>query len=230
MTDREVRPGVVALVAARDEADRIASTVRALGTIPAVERVVVIDDGSSDGTAAAAAAAGAAVLSAPRPVGKGGALEAALSKVPVAEVYLLADGDLGPSASALAGVLDAVLRGDADLAVGALPRPPSGGFGLVKRGARILIRAATGFDPSEPLSGQRAVRREVLEACRPIAPGFGVEVGMTADAARMGFRVVEVPAAVEHRFTRRDLAGFVHRGQQGWDILRAAVPRLLGLR
>jgi len=46
----------------------------------------------------------------------------------------------------------------------------------------------------------------------------------------MGFRVVEIPAALEHRYTHRDLAGFVHRGRQGVDAARAAVPRALALR
>jgi hypothetical protein len=69
-----------------------------------------------------------------------------------------------------------------------------------------------------------------MRACLPLARGFGVEAGMLADAARLGFRVVEVPAAITHRFTRRDPAGFLHRGRQGADILRALVPRAVGWR
>ena len=208
----------------------MAATVRALRLLPGLAEVVVVDDGSRDGTAREASRAGARVLRAPRNLGKGRALEGALHRLPPAQVYLFADADLGPSASSLEPLLALVVDGAADLAVAVLPPPPSGGFGLVKRFARGIIGRLSGFRPAEPLSGQRALTSDVLSACRPLSSGFGVEVGMTADAVRMGFRVVEVPLLLEHRFTRRDLRGFLHRGKQGLDALRAAAPRLLRLR
>ncbi|MBI4260348.1 MAG: glycosyltransferase [Actinobacteria bacterium] len=220
---------VLALVAARNEADRVEDTVRSLAGLP-VDEVVVVDDGSIDDTAAVAAGAGARVLTTPRDVGKGAALEAALRRVDPADFYLLVDGDLGLTAGNLGPVLDAVLEGRADLAVAVLPRPPTGGFGLVKRFARAAIWAAVGVAPVEPLSGQRALSAAALEACRPLAPGFGVETAMTVDALRLGFRMVEVPVDLRHRFTRRDIPGFLHRGRQGKDIVRAVLPRVLRLR
>jgi glycosyltransferase involved in cell wall biosynthesis len=221
---------VVALVAARDEADRIVATVTALRSIEAVAGVVVVDDGSRDETAALARSAGARVLRSSRPLGKGGALEHALGLVEAADVFLLVDGDVGPSATHAERLLEPVLRGDAEFVVGILPRPPTGGFGLVRSFAGRAIRRLSGFAAREPLSGQRAVTRECAEACRPLAAGFGLETAMTADAARLGFRISELPVAVEHRFTRRDAAGFIHRGRQGAHIVRALAPRLLGMR
>lgn len=221
---------VLALVPAADEEGRVGATVRALRDLPAVDEVVVADDGSRDGTAGLARAAGARVLSVPRRLGKGAALEGALRRLPPAEVYVLVDGDVGDSARAIEPLLGLVLRGEADLAVAVLPRPPTGGFGLVKRVARWAIRRITGVALREPLSGQRVITREALWACRPLAPGFGVEAAMTADALRMGFRVVEVPAGLGHSFTGRDVPGFVHRARQGLDAVRALVPRALGWR
>ncbi len=60
---------VVALVPARDEADRVGATVAALRSIDAVNEVVVIDDGSQDGTASEALTAGATVLRIAEPIG-----------------------------------------------------------------------------------------------------------------------------------------------------------------
>jgi hypothetical protein len=41
---------------------------------------------------------------------------------------------------------------------------------------------------------------------------------------------VEVPAAVSHRGTGRDVRGFAHRGRQAVEIAIALIPRALGLR
>ena len=223
---------VVALVAARDEGDRIGETVTALRTLQPVAEVVVVDDGSRDETAPRSLAAGATVLRLDRPRGKGRALEGAFARLydRAADVWLLADGDLAETAASLDAVLAPVLAGEADLAIALFPPPQAGGFGLVKRAARHAIRLGSGFDVREPLSGQRALTAEALEAVRPLARGFGVETAMTIDAVRAGLRVLEVPAELGHRPTFRDVRGFAHRGRQGWDILRAAAPRMLGLR
>src|SRR5215218_9610225 len=59
------------LVAARNEADRIAETVRSLHAVFTSATVIVADDGSTDNTRGKAAAAGAVVVSAGRHLGKG---------------------------------------------------------------------------------------------------------------------------------------------------------------
>lgn len=221
---------VVALVAARDEAPRIGATVTALRELDGLSEVVVVDDGSRDDTASIALAAGAVVLRLDRPRGKGRALEGALRRLGAADVWLLADGDLGESAGALAAVLEPVMLGEADLAIARFPPAEGGGFGLVKRAAARAIRILGGVEVAEPLSGQRALTAKALESVRPLANGFGVETAMTIDAGRARLRVVEIPSDLRHRPTRRDLRGFAHRGRQGWDIVRAVAPRAAGIR
>jgi len=221
---------VVAVVPARDEADRVAATVAALRAVAGVGRVVVVDDASADGTASAALGAGAAVLRVERRAGKGRALEAAVRRCGPADVWLFVDADLGRTAGALGPVLTEVVDGRADLAIAVPPPQAGGGFGLVRTAAARLIHAACGFEAEAPLSGQRAIADRALQACRPLARGFGVETAMTIDAIRSGLRVVEVPADVRHRPTGRGVRGFAHRGRQGADVLVAALPRLGGLR
>lgn len=221
---------VLALIPARDEAGRVGETVTAARSLGGVSHVVVVDDGSADATAEEARAAGAHVLRTPRGRGKGEALEAALDRMDPAGAYLLLDADLGPTAAEGKRLLEELDR-SADLAIGVLPRDPRhGGFRLVKRLSAGVIRGLSGFRATEPMSGQRAITREALEAVRPLARGFGVETAMTVDAVRLGFRVVEVPVRMRHRPTARDLRGFLHRGRQGRDVLRAASLRALRLR
>jgi hypothetical protein len=217
----------LALVAARDEEGRIGPCVAALRDL--VTQVVVVDDASTDGTPAEATEAGATVLRVERRLGKGAALEGALRRVGPAELWLLADGDLGETAKGLSALVDLVVAGDADMAIAAFPPAHAGGFGLVKRAAAHAIRVQAGFDATEPLSGQRALTAEAMDRVRPLAYGFGVETAMTIDAVRAGLRVIEVPIdGLDHRPTFRDPAGFLHRARQGWDIARAVGPRLWG--
>lgn len=212
------------VVAAHNEADRIAATVGAVRAAFPGAAVWVGDDASSDGTADLALAAGAQVVRRGKPHGKGGnvtaAVEAALSVEPPPELVLLCDGDLGDSAARLAPLVDAVRAGECDLAVASFSRRVGGGFGIALSFARWAIRRRCGQETTAPISGQRALRVEALRATLPFAPGFGMEIGMTVDAVRAGYRLREYELDLEHRATGRSLSGFLHRGVQLRDFLR----------
>jgi glycosyltransferase involved in cell wall biosynthesis len=220
---------LAAIVAARNEADRIGETVAALrGTFPAAA-IWVADDASTDGTAEAVIAAGAQVVSRGRPHGKGAnvtaAAEAALSVEPPPALVLLCDGDLGASAARLAPLVEAVEVGECDLAVAAFSRRVGGGFGLALGFARWAIRRLCGAETGAPISGQRAMRVEVLRDTLPFARGFGMEVGMTVDAVRGGHRLREYELDLSHRATGRSVAGFAHRARQLADFGRVYLSR-----
>ena len=210
--------GVAAVVPAHDESLRIAATVRALLSIPRVDEMIVVDDGSRDATGELARKAGARVVRLARNEGKGAALAAGIAAT-TAPVLLLADADLEDSAANLGALLEPVLAGLADVAIAAPPRAggPSG-FGLVEGLAGWGIKRLTGRDMDRPLSGQRAVRAEVIKAVGGFAPRFGAETAFTIDAVRAGYRVVEVPCEIRHARTGRDPAGFAHRARQGVDV------------
>lgn len=218
---------IVAVVPAYEQESLIARTVIALRSVPGVWRVIVVDDGSSDLTAYTAGEAGAEVVVNGLNIGKGRSLNRVLREVDF-DILLLIDGDLGYSASQAEALLVPVLSGVADLAIAAFPASRrKGGFGLAQGAGRWGIRKMTGFETASPLSGQRAMNRELYDAVMPLDPGFGVEVGMTIDAVRSGLKVVEVVTTMEHRETGRDLAGFMHRGHQFLDII-ISVGRRIG--
>ena len=228
--DREQPLSIV--VAAQNEADRVSETVAALrGAFPAAA-IWVADDASTDGTAELAMMAGAQVVRRGRPHGKGGnvnaAVEAALSVAPAPRLVLLCDGDLGASAARLAPLVAAVERGECDLAVAAFANRVGGGFGLALGFARWAIRRRCGVETQAPISGQRALTTDALRATLPFASGFGMEIGITVDAVRAGYRLREYELDLEHRATGRTVAGFMHRGRQLWDFLLAYLERRSG--
>jgi hypothetical protein len=148
------------------------------------------------------------------------AAEAALDGGPPPELVLVCDGDLGGSAAGLDRLVDAVADGSCDLAVAAFSKRVGGGFGVALGFARWAIRRRCGFDAEAPISGQRAMRGEVLRATMPFAAGFGMEIGITVDAVRAGYRVREIELDLGHRTTGRTLGGFLHRGRQLRDFAR----------
>jgi glycosyltransferase involved in cell wall biosynthesis len=223
---------LAAIVAARNEADRIGRTVAALRSAFPGAAIWVADDASTDGTAEAAMVAGAEVVSRGRSHGKGGnvtaAAEAALGAEPAPSLVLLCDGDLGDSAARLEPLVEAVQQGGCDLAVASFSRRVGGGFGVALGFARWAVRRLCGAETEAPISGQRALRAEALRSCLPFAPGFGMEIGMTVDAVRGGYRLREYELDLEHRASGRTLAGFLHRGAQLRDFLRVYVSRRRG--
>jgi hypothetical protein len=120
-----------------------------------------------------------------------------------------------------------VLDGRADMTIALLPEQATagGGHGLVVQLSRSGIRQATGWEATQPLSGQRCLTPEAFAAARPLASGFGVETGLTIDLLRQDFRVLEVPCDLHHRVTGRDLRSQLHRGRQYRDVVLALARR-----
>jgi glycosyltransferase involved in cell wall biosynthesis len=223
-------PDRVVVAAARNEADRIGDTLDALMTALPGARLIVADDASADGTAEVAMQHGATVVSRRRSHGKGGnvtaAAEAALSELDGLEpTFLLCDADLGSSAGELVALVEAVERGECDLAIAAFARRQGGGFGFALRYARDAIEDLCGFRAEAPISGQRAMTLAVLRDALPLAGGFGMEIGMTVDAVRAGHRVTEIELPLSHRATYRTLRGFAHRARQLRDFRRVRRDR-----
>ncbi len=133
---------------------------------------------------------------------------------------VLCDGDLGESAARLGPLVEAVRKGEADLAVAAFSKRVGGGFGLAIGFARWAIRRCCGLEPRTPISGQRAMTAQTLARVLPFAHGFGMEIGMTIDAVRAGARVGEIDLDLSHRATGRTPGGFLHRGRQLLDFVR----------
>ncbi|KMY23211.1 family 2 glycosyl transferase [Actinobaculum suis] len=226
---------VAVVIAAKDEAARIGRTVRAAHALPRVDLVVVVDDGSEDDTQAIARASGATVVRHSVNRGKASAMETGASVVRMRDregapprLLLFLDADLGDSAVATTPLIEPVVRGEVDCTIAALPpQEGAGGRGFVVNLGRQAIQRATGWKPVAPLSGQRCLTAAAFDAARPLAKGWGVEVGMTIDLLTSGYTLQEIPCDLQHRATGNDLAGIMHRAAQYRDVSLAVWARRL---
>lgn len=228
------------MIPAKNEEQRVAATVTAVRGLPHVATVIVVDDGSTDRTGELAGAAGAIVVRHDRNRGKSAAIESGVNALgvieqrdgrPEAAILLLLDADLGETAANAAPLIEPVVSGDADLTIGVLPQQttedgtPAGGMGLVVNTARRGIEELCGFTARAPLSGQRCLTRRAFELASPLAPGWGVETGMTIDIVRAGLTVAEIDVDLAHRATGTDLGSQLHRARQLADVTRALAAR-----
>jgi glucosyl-3-phosphoglycerate synthase len=219
----------VAVVAAQNEAERIGAALDGLREVLPGARLIVADDASRDGTPELAMRHGAWVVGRRRRHGKGGnveaAVQAAIGEFDDDATALLCDADLAGSTRGLRPLVDAVEGGRSELAVARLANSDGGGFGITISYARRQVARLCGAEVEAPLSGQRAMRIGTLRDLLPFAGGWGLEVGMTIDAIRLGLRVEEIELPLDHRVTGRNPAGFLHRASQLRDIRRAVGAR-----
>ncbi|HEX6987847.1 MAG TPA: glycosyltransferase family 2 protein [Bacillota bacterium] len=205
---------VAAVIPAYNEEATIGAVIDAVRRVSCVDEVVVVSDGSHDETARVARRHGALVIELHANVGKGGALKAGIERAD-ADVYVFLDADLiGLTPDHVLMLVEPVLQGRAAMTVGRFS------------GGRVATDLAQVVAPY--LSGQRAVRREVLAGIPNLEVArFGVEMALTRHIQRLRIPVEEVLlVGLTHRTKEEKLGllpGFLARMREYWDIIRSTV-------
>src|SRR5207245_11087533 len=177
---------VAAVIPGSNGAATISGVVRAARACPQIGEVIVVSDGCTDQAADVAGDAGAdQVLVLHRNMGKGGAVLAGV-RAARGDVILLLDGDLcGLGAEHLTRLLQPVMAGRAEMAIGVFSDDYLHGM-------------------MRPLSGQRAVRRELLlRGPRLAESGVGFAIALARLAKTRGARRVQGSwTGVNHRLQK----------------------------
>ncbi|MHB8682123.1 MAG: glycosyltransferase family 2 protein [Acidimicrobiales bacterium] len=206
---------VCVVVPAYNEARSVGRVVHELRQHLPRARVVVVDDGSSDATVAEARAAGAAVVSLPVNLGIGGAVQAGY-RYALRHGFDLAmqvDGDGQHHPSEAPRLLDAVVSGGADIALGS--RWLGRGDYVAPTGRRVgmrilsrMVRWRAGKLFTDTTSGFRALGPRALALFAASYPTDFPEVESLVLATQAGLEVVEVPVEMsERRHGRSSIAG-----------------------
>jgi glycosyltransferase involved in cell wall biosynthesis len=197
-----------------------ASIGRVLGDLPAglVSEVIVVDGGSVDGTPSIAERMGARVLREPRH-GYGRACLAGLAHAAAPEIVVFLDGDYSDRPAELPRLLEPIVQKQADVVLGSRlgERRQPGAVPwhavLGNRVAAALVNRLYGLSVTD-LGPFRAARHQVLAQLDLAETTYGWAVEMIVKAARLGFRVTEVPVSYYPRIGRSKISGTV-RGSFG---------------
>jgi glycosyltransferase involved in cell wall biosynthesis len=190
-------PSVAVAIPCYNEAAAIGTVVdRWREALPGAE-VVVFDNNSTDDSARIAREHGARVVCVPEQ-GKGHAVQAIFETLADRAAVVLVDGDGTYPAEAIGGLLEPVLSGSVDMAVGARrPVAETGAMTPVRGLGNVLIRAAfrvlIGRGTGDLLSGYRVFSRHFREVVHPRSAGFEIEAELASEAVARGLRDVEVP-------------------------------------
>jgi glycosyltransferase involved in cell wall biosynthesis len=200
-----------AIIPAYCEAGRIGAVVRVAVGSGLFTRVLVVDDGSPDATAAEARAAGAEVLRHNVNQGKPAALRTGLTATAEPALCFL-DADLtGLALEHLRALIEPVANGAVPATLG------------VFRGGRLATTLAQRIAPL--ISGQRCVRRALLDNFTDWGSGYGIETALNAHLLAQGVqqRIVEWRGAGQVMKEEKWglWRGIAWRARMYWQILRA---------
>jgi glycosyltransferase involved in cell wall biosynthesis len=200
---------VLVVVPAYNEEKSLGPTLRGIcSELPGV-RVVVINDCSSDFTSEVAHAEGADVVDLPCKLGYGGAVQTGFKYALIHgfDFVLQMDADGQHAPRSAAGLLDVVVRGQADVALGSrflgqanyyisLPRR------LGMTAFASIIKLVTGRPFSDPTSGFQAMNAAVVRFfAQDNYPSDFPDADTIILLVRSAFRVQEVPVTMQARVT-----------------------------
>jgi glycosyltransferase involved in cell wall biosynthesis len=200
----------LAIVPAYNEADAIEAVINELRSVDPDLAIVVIDDGSTDGTAARAEKFGADVVRLPFNLGIGGAMQTGYqyARDHGFQLAIQVDGDGQHDPGEIAALIEPVVTGQADMAVGTRfaggrrYRPPFArrvGIQVFASMVSLIIRQRV----TDTTSGFRAVNRHGIVLFASDYPHDYPEVETTVLVHRHRLRMVEVPVVMRTRATGR---------------------------
>lgn len=201
-----------------DIIDRVLATKSALAKVNVDDlELIVVDDGSQDRTAEIVASYSEVVLvQHPTNRGYGAAIKTGFRQARGELLgFLDADGTYPPEF--FAQLCQPILADEADLVVGSRMAGAGSEMPMVRRiGNTIfatLVSIISNRRVSDSASGQRVLRREILEHLYPLPDGLNFTPVMSTRAMHEQIRVVEVPIVYSERVGRSKLS-VVHDGMR----------------
>jgi len=216
---------IVAGIPAYNEEKTIAQVI--LNAQKQVDVVVVCDDGSQDMTAEIAQRLGAVVIRHDRNLGYGNAIQSLFEKAKAlnADVLVTLDADGQHNAKEIQTLVQSVVEGKADVAIGSRFLNGAKGIPLYRRfGIKLLTKITNGNKKEQSLTdaqcGFRVYNRRSIESLDLREPGMGISVEILKQVRDQGLTIAEVP--VETRYHGLDTSTH-HPFRHGASVLSTII-------
>src|SRR6202162_3310994 len=213
-----------------NEAKTVREIARQVQAGPVEKEILIVDDGSNDGTREILRGmdrkAGHRVFPQPHNQGKGAAVSVGF-RYAAGDVVVVQDADLEYDPREYAKLLRPIEEGNADVGYGS--RFLGGGPRRVLYfwhtvGNRLLTLAsnmATNLNLTDMETCYKMFRREVVQSMTIESRRFGIEPEITAQVARRGYRVYEVPISYYGRtYDEGKKIGWKDAFSALWTIIR----------
>ncbi len=187
---------ITAIIAAYNEEKTIEDVLTQVKKVKLVDKIIVISDGSKDKTAEIARGLDVEVIELKENIGKGGALKKGID-ICKSDVILLLDADLvGLTSDHIEKLLAPVLEREVDMTIGIFDKG---------RPCIDFVQRVTPY-----LSGQRAIRRYILEGISNIdKTRYGVEAAVTQYVKENNIKTMRVSLLNLTHMMKEEKFGFI---------------------
>jgi glycosyltransferase involved in cell wall biosynthesis len=196
------RPKIAILIPCYNEEPTIQGVIRDFRSELPEAEIYVFDNNSTDRTVELAREAGARVAR-ERRQGKGYVVQSMFREVD-ADIYVMVDGDGTYPAAEVHKLIQPILLGEADMAVGSrLMRDSGSEFRILNWfGNQFFLYAVNVIFKvklTDILSGYRAFNRTFVKNIPIFGGGFETEAELTMKTLARGYRIVELPVSLKAR-------------------------------
>jgi glycosyltransferase involved in cell wall biosynthesis len=208
---------VAIIIPAKDEEHRIARVILAALESKLADEVIVVSDGSRDRTVQVAKKWGVQVVELKVNQGKAAAMLAGV-KSTKAEIVCFVDADLvGLRGEHIDAIIKPVLDNLCDMCIG------------IFRGGKVWSDMAQKISPY--ISGQRAMRRELIESVPNLAEyRMGAETAIKENAKRRKARILRVPLRGVSNFYKEKKLGLVKGTGQRVKMYKEIASAMVKIR
>lgn len=236
------------IIPAYNEADRISASLAEVmafaRTYPRITEVIVVDDGSTDHTGDLVTDAARTHAGKPPRLelvrhgvnrGKGASVRTGFEHA-TADIVLFSDADLSAPITEAPGLIEPIVCGQCDIAVGSRALDASCielQQGFIRRSAgrmfNRMVRLMTGLPLQDTQCGFKAFRRLASQPVFSVQriEGFAFDVELLYVARRLGLRLLELPVRWSHSEGSK-VSMLVHTWEMALDLLRIRWNDLLG--
>ena len=208
---------VAIIIPAKDEEHRIARVLLAALESKLANEIIVVSDGSRDRTVLVAKKWGVRVIDLKQNIGKAGAMVEGV-KATKAEVVCFVDADLvGLRGEHIDAIIRPVVDNRCDMCIG------------IFRGGKMWSDMAQKISPY--ISGQRAMRRELIEGVPNLAEyRMGAETAIKEHARRIKARILRVPILGVSNFYKEKKLGLVKGTGQRVKMYKEIASAMVKIR